>query len=194
MKYNKAFLLVNLITFYRLTAAPVLVILLIRDELTTFKYLLALSFLTDAVDGYLARRFNVISILGARVDSVADDLTVMAAIIGLFVYFPGFIRGEWLIAGALAGLYVLQNGLAIIRYCKLTSFHTYSAKLAAILQGLFLVSCFFLTSPLLPFFYLTAGTTIIDLTEEILLIMVLPKWEANVKGMYWVLTRKRTPL
>lgn len=184
-------MLINLITFYRLTAAFVLVILLIRQELAPFKYLLALSFLTDAVDGYLARRFKVVSVLGARVDSVADDLTVLVAIVGLFVYFPDFLRSQRLPAGVLLVLYVVQNGLALIRYRKLTSFHTHTAKVAAVLQGVFLVSCFFLSGPIVSLFYLTAGATMINLTEEILLILVLQKWEANVKSLYWILTRKR---
>ncbi len=182
-------MLVNLITFYRLGAALLLLILLARREFTPFRYLLALSFLTDAVDGYLARRYKVVSILGARVDSVADDLTVLAAVIGLIIYRPGFIRSEWLLAGIMALLYIVQNSMALIRYHKLSGFHTYTAKVAAVLQGVFLVSCFFLTNPVLLLFYLTAGATIINLTEEILLIRVLPQWEANVKGLYWVIRR-----
>jgi CDP-diacylglycerol--glycerol-3-phosphate 3-phosphatidyltransferase len=192
MKNSKFFIQVNLITFYRLIAAPVLMTLLIIRELTPFSYLLALSFLTDAVDGYLARRFKVVSVLGARVDSVADDLTVLVAIIGLFMYFPGFLRSQWLPAGVMVVLYAVQNCFALIRYQKLTSFHTYSAKVAAVLQGVFLVLCFFLKAPAASLFDLVAAATIIDLLEEILLILVLPKWEANVKGLYWVFIR-RTP-
>lgn len=190
---RKAYLLVNLITFYRLVAAPLLLLLLLNEQFTAFKWLLPLSFLTDAIDGWLARRFQVISLLGARVDSVADDLTVLVAILGIILYRPDFLRAEWLPAAALVLLYVTQNSIALIRYRKLTSFHTYIAKAAAVGQGVFLVLFFFLPQPLRTLFYFTAGLTILDLAEEILLVLLLPHWEANVKGLYWVFKRRRLP-
>jgi phosphatidylglycerophosphate synthase len=188
---NKAYRIVNLITFYRLASAPVLLLLLLEGQFSLFKWLLALSFLTDAIDGWLARRFQVISLLGARVDSVADDLTVLVAILGIVYYRPGFLHSEWLLVGIMVLLYLIQNALALIRYRKLTSFHTYIAKVAAVLQGVFLVLFFFLPRPVLVTFYMTAGFTIIDLAEEILLVLILPQWEANVRGLYWVLSSKR---
>jgi cardiolipin synthase len=187
---KKAYRMVNLITFYRLVAALPLVFLLIERQFSLFKWLLALSFFTDAIDGWLARRFQVISLLGARIDSIADDLTILVAILGVVYLRPGFVRSEWLPVGIMAVLYLIQNALALVRYRKLTSFHTYIAKAAAVLQGFFLVLFFFLPEPRVFFFYLTAGVTIIDLAEEILLVLVLPQWEANVKGLYWVLKTK----
>ncbi|QTE40487.2 CDP-alcohol phosphatidyltransferase family protein [Mucilaginibacter gossypii] len=182
---NKVYRVVNLITFYRLVAAPLLLFLLLTGQFTVFKWLLALSFFTDAIDGWLARSFKVISLLGARIDSVADDLTILVAILGILLYRPGFLRGEWLLVGGMTLLYVMQNCMALIRYGKLTSFHAYAAKVAAVLQGVFLVLVFFLPEPVAFLFYLTAVLTIIDLAEEILLVLILPQWQANVKGLYW---------
>lgn len=190
---TKVYRIVNLITFYRLAIAPVLVLLLLKRHFDAFKWLLALSFFTDAIDGWLARRFKVISLLGARIDSVADDLTVLVAILGIVLYRPNFLRSEWLLAGVMILLYLVQNGLALVRYRKLTSFHTYSAKIAAVFQGVFLIMFFFLPQPVLYLFYLTAWLTIIDLAEEILLVLVMPQWEANVKGLYWVFKNRQSP-
>lgn len=183
---KKAYRLVNLITIYRLASAPLLVLLLLEHQFTAFKWLLALSFFTDAIDGWLARKFKVISLLGARIDSVADDLTVLVAVLGIFLYRPDFLRSEWLLSGVMTLLYLIQNTLALLRYGKPTSFHTYCAKIAAVLQGVFLVSFFFLPEPVFPLFYLTAAITILDLVEEILLVVILPRWQGNVRGIYWV--------
>ncbi|WP_218134484.1 CDP-alcohol phosphatidyltransferase family protein [Mucilaginibacter sp. P25] len=98
---SKVYRVVNLITFYRLVAAPLLLFLLLTGQFTVFKWLLALSFFTDAIDGWLARSFKVISLLGARIDSVADDLTILVAILGILLYRPGFLRGEWLLVGGM---------------------------------------------------------------------------------------------
>jgi CDP-diacylglycerol--glycerol-3-phosphate 3-phosphatidyltransferase len=48
---------------------------------------------------------------------------------------------------------------------------------------------FFLPQPLEIVFYIAFGVTLIDLAEEIILIMILPQWEANIKGLYWVIKR-----
>jgi CDP-diacylglycerol--glycerol-3-phosphate 3-phosphatidyltransferase len=51
--------LINGITGYRMLAAPVLVWLIFTGNLDLFKWMLAISFFTDLIDGYLARRFHV---------------------------------------------------------------------------------------------------------------------------------------
>ena len=127
------------------------------------------------------------SIFGARLDSIGDDLTVLAGLIGLIVWKPDFFIDNLLPFAALAVLFVIQVALAIYRYKKTTSFHTYAAKIAAVAQGCYLI-LFFLV-PDLPKWaiYVPIVITAIDLIEEIILVLVLPDWRANVKGLYWVL-------
>jgi len=188
---KRSYYIINGITVYRIIAAPFLVFLIFTGNTVLFSRLLALSFFTDLIDGYLARKFKVTGIFGARLDSIADDLTIIAAIIGLFVLKPEFIRQEMVIMCVLLGLYLFQNAAAIIKYRKISSFHTYSAKTAAILQGVFLILVFFLPDPYYPLFYAAILATAIDLIEETILIFLLPKWEVNVKGLYWVLRKKK---
>jgi phosphatidylglycerophosphate synthase len=152
--------------------------------------LLFVSLFTDAIDGFLARKFKVTSIMGSKFDSIADDLTILMAVIGVFVFKPGFISHEKLLVIILLGLYLLQTTLAIIRYGKISSFHTYLAKFAAIAQGLFLILLFFLTDWPLGLFRIAAALTILDLLEEIVLVLILTKWQTDVKGLFWVLKNK----
>ncbi len=187
---KKSFYLINLITLYRLVAALVLVILIFNKKFDLFKWLLALSFFTDLIDGFLARKFKVSSILGSRLDSIADDSTVVAALIGLFVFKPDFIQEEMNFLLGLFVLFLFQNVIAIIKYRKMTSFHTYLAKISAVLQGVFFILIFLLPQPVYVLFYLAGLFTVLDLMEEIVLIIILPKWEADVKGLYFVWKRK----
>lgn len=183
---------VNGITVYRMIAAPVLVILIFERQPDWFKWLLAVSFFTDAVDGWLARIFKVTSILGAKLDSIADDLTIAAGVIGIIVLKPEFLKQELLLLILLLILFLVQFVLAIVKYRKISSFHTYTAKLAALLQGCFLILLFFLPQPIYPLFYLAVFVTAIDLIEESILVLLLPGYETNVKGLYWVMKRRRT--
>jgi cardiolipin synthase len=181
--------IINGITLYRIIAAPILVVLVFTKQLDLFKWLLALSFFTDLIDGYLARKYKVVSILGSRLDSIGDDLTVLAAVIGLFVFKSEFVHEEREILMILFSLFVSQTVFALIRYGKISSFHTYLAKSAAILQGTFFILIFLLPEPLYFLFYTAVIVTGIELIEEIILVALLPKWEANVKGLFWVLKR-----
>ncbi|MCU0367742.1 MAG: CDP-alcohol phosphatidyltransferase family protein [Cyclobacteriaceae bacterium] len=178
--------LVNLITLYRIIAFPFLLMFIYFNRLDIFKWLIIISFFTDAIDGYLARKYKANSILGAKLDSIGDDLTILAAIIGLAVFRFEFLKQEWLIFAIPLFFFFVQLIAAFIRYGKMSSFHTYLAKTAAILQGLFLCSMFLFEHPYYPLFYATAVVTLIELIEEIFIVIILPEWKTNVKGLYWV--------
>ena len=189
--HKRNYYLVNGITLYRVIAAPFLVFLIIDHRLDWFKWLLAISFFTDSIDGYLARRYKVVSVFGSRMDSIGDDLTIAAAVAGVIVLKPEFLKHEIIFVIILIALFTIQTILALIRYGKISSCHTYAAKLSAILQGVFLLLLFFLPEPVYVLFYITAIFTIFDLLEEIILVLLLPQWETNVKGLWWVMKRKR---
>lgn len=189
--HKQAWYVINGITLYRIVAAPFLLVLLLTKQYEIFKWLLGISFFTDLIDGYLARKYKVTSILGTRLDSIGDDLTVLVALIGLFVIKMPFIKQHIVVFIFLFVLFLVQISYAFIRYRKMTSFHTYLAKTAALLQGVFLLLVFFTDEPNLILFYAAAVITMLELIEEIILVSLLRKWKANVKGIYWALKKKK---
>jgi CDP-diacylglycerol--glycerol-3-phosphate 3-phosphatidyltransferase len=76
----------NTLTLFRIISAPVIVILLLLPNRFT-ALLAALIFsaaaITDYFDGYLARRYGLVSNLGKVMDPVADKLLVSSALIML---------------------------------------------------------------------------------------------------------------
>jgi cardiolipin synthase len=182
---------VNAITIYRLVSAPVLIYFVLSQQQDVFKWLLAVSFFTDAIDGPLARKYNVTSIIGSKLDSIADDMTVLSGIIGMIVFKLDFLKHHIILILLLLVLFLIQVILAFRRFHKMTSFHTYAAKAAAILQGIFLILLFFLPEPVLILFYAAVIATALDLAEEIILVIVIPGWDTDVKGLYWLLKKKR---
>ncbi len=189
--HKKAWYVINGITLYRVVAAPFLLALLIAGYYEIFKWLLLASFFTDFIDGFLARRYKVTSVLGTKLDSIGDDLTVLVAMVGLFVMMPEFIEKEKYVFIGLFILFLAEVSYAFYRYRKMTSFHTYLAKAAAILQGLFLLLTFFYGEPVYILFYAAVIVTFLELLEETILIRLLPVWETNVGGLYRVLRRKK---
>lgn len=184
-----AFYAINGITAYRLIMGPVLILLAIMGRYEEFKWLLPVSFATDLVDGNLARRFHVESKGGARMDSIADDLTIAASIVGMFIFKHHFAMSQlnWMLI--LFILFAMQTIYSLYTYRRITSYHTYLAKLAAILQGCFFILLFLINTPSYILFYAAAIVTGLELIEEIILIYFIPVWETDVKGLYWVLKR-----
>jgi len=186
-----SYYIINGITIYRIVASLILVFLIVTNRPEIFRWFLAVSFFTDAIDGFLARRFQVASVLGAKLDSIGDDLTVLLGAIGLFVFKYEFIKEQspWLIL--LLVLFIIQAGSALLKYKTFTSFHTYLAKLAAVAQGCFLILAFFLKEPSLFLFYLAITLTALDLIEETIIVYILPRPAQNVKGLYWVMRQQK---
>jgi CDP-diacylglycerol--glycerol-3-phosphate 3-phosphatidyltransferase len=76
----------NLLTLARIAAIPGVVILLLYDTRTT-SFIAAAVFgaaaITDWLDGWLARKWQVVTVLGKFLDPLADKLIVMAALVML---------------------------------------------------------------------------------------------------------------
>ncbi|HEX7390268.1 MAG TPA: CDP-alcohol phosphatidyltransferase family protein [Acidiphilium sp.] len=72
----------NILTFARICAVPVAVWLVLRDDCATAAVLFVLAGLTDAVDGWLARRRGV-STLGTLLDPLADKMLLTSMFITL---------------------------------------------------------------------------------------------------------------
>jgi CDP-diacylglycerol--glycerol-3-phosphate 3-phosphatidyltransferase len=79
----------NLLTFFRIALIPVLVILLLYPTRTAGFFatvLFALAAVTDWLDGYIARRMEIVTIFGKFLDPIADKLIVAAALIMILPY------------------------------------------------------------------------------------------------------------
>ncbi len=77
----------NKITIVRICMIPVFVLFMLIPEITYGRYIAAgifiLAALTDALDGYIARKNNLITNFGKFMDPLADKLLVSSALICL---------------------------------------------------------------------------------------------------------------
>ena len=76
----------NLITLSRFAIAPIVILLLITDELWAgilSAILIFIAGMSDIVDGYLARHWKSVTEMGKLLDPVADKVLVVAALIML---------------------------------------------------------------------------------------------------------------
>lgn len=177
-------------SFYRIAAVPLLVVLLVLKEREIFSWFLLISYSTDAIDGYLARKLKISSARGAQIDSMGDQLTFIMGLIALWIFESTFVRANLPIIAIAFVPFIVQMLIAFKKYGKATIFHTYLAKVSAVSQAAFILSTLFF-GPEYWLFYLIIIIGIIETIEEITLIFMYDNWVRDVKGIYWALKDER---
>ncbi len=104
------FTIPNLLSLFRLVLIPVYIVIYMHADSPQDYYLsagiLAVSCLTDLVDGKIARHFNMISNTGRILDPLADKATQFSLIVCLLVERPALI--------ALICLFVIKESFQLI--------------------------------------------------------------------------------
>lgn len=104
------FTIPNLLSLFRLVLIPIYVTIYLNAKSDADHYLaagiLAVSCLTDMVDGQIARRFNMISTTGKILDPLADKITQFTLILCLAIKYP--------LLWSLVGLFFLKEIFQLI--------------------------------------------------------------------------------
>ena len=106
----------NLITLSRLFSVPLAIWLVLSGHLTAAFWLFVAAGLSDAVDGFIAKRFDQRSPLGALLDPLADKtlLVSMCVTLGIAGWLPNWLvilvvfRDLFIIGGYLLAMAVSQ--------------------------------------------------------------------------------------
>lgn len=179
----------NIITLIRLALSPVLVFIAWRGYPYLFISLLAFCFFTDALDGYIARTWNLQTKLGAKLDSLADFIIYLTIPLCAWLLWPEVICREmyYVIAILLSILLPVFSG--IVKFGVYPSYHTICTKFAAIVMAIASILLFSGGSSLL--FHIAVFVCVIAAVEEILITCFLSKPQSDVSSLYHVLKAKK---
>ena len=189
MQKNKIYTIPNFLSFYRLLVFPYILYLGVSQQEQLFAIFLTINLVTDVLDGFIARRFNMQTEFGARLDSIADLGTYIAAIAGVFFFkvadFYPYIGSFFIFIFLLCFSHILS----LIKFKRLPSLHLYSWKIGGYIQGAFFIVLFiFDFYPVLYYIMLIWG--ILAFCEHITIQFIINKMQSNAKGLYWVLKNK----
>lgn len=174
MKY-----LANLISLARILLS---FLLLLTGPLTLpFYFIYGLCGVSDMLDGYLARKYNCASRMGALLDSLADAVMVFLL---LFLLVPLLHWPLWALWWTEAVLLIRALSLAagLVRFRTLAFLHTYLNKAAGFV--LFFFPFFFGLLPDGCAISIVCGAAAISGAEELLINQTAEKLNRNIRG-FW---------
>lgn len=83
----------NILTIARILSVPVIIFFLFSNQ-SVYKvvsfFLVFIFSLTDAIDGYYARTYNLVTSLGKYLDPLADKIFILSLFFSLHIYFSDF--------------------------------------------------------------------------------------------------------
>jgi CDP-diacylglycerol--glycerol-3-phosphate 3-phosphatidyltransferase len=173
----------NVFSAVRVAGSFVLLGLALGGYPTGFFWLFILLEFTDWIDGKLAKLLDQETTFGARLDSVADAAMYGAMVLGTCRLKWDLVNAEvaWIVAVGIS--YGLTTGLGLLRFRRVPSYHTRSAKTCWLFVLLALVFVFLIPDwsrwPL----RIAAAAVIAANLEATLITLVLREWQANVPSV-----------
>ena len=135
----------NILSFVRIGIIPFIIIAYFNGDFIGSFLLILLSGLTDVVDGFIARHFNMVSDFGKVLDPIADKLTQVAIVLMLLIDFLD-VWAVWVLmivlftkelATLIIALYMLTGGARAISakwWGKVATVCVYSTILLMVLS------------------------------------------------------------
>ena len=123
----------NILSASRIAVAPLLIIFSVMNMITVFLILFGYVILSDLLDGYIARKTDNITDLGARLDAAGDFATLPAVLISGWLLWPDLVWQElsFLLLAALA--YVIPLIVAQLKYGTVPAYRALSRKAGVLL-------------------------------------------------------------
>lgn len=177
----------NFLSGLRLVLTPFLLVAAWFQHVYLFLAILIFAFVLDVIDGPIARRLHQVSKLGSKLDSWADFFVYIVFVIGAWWLWPEIIMREWVYILLILASIVLPVLFGLIKFKKLTSYHTWMVKLAALFMAPTAIWVF-IGGPALPFHIATVICVVAGL-EEIMISIILNEPYADVRTLLHVLEK-----
>lgn len=168
----------NIICYFRILLVPVFLYVYFTAETTgehlLSAFILILSSISDFLDGFIARKYDMVTDLGKLIDPVADKLTQFVVACTLVYTYPAY---AWLVA-----VIVLKDGMLLIvgwYIYKKTGKHLAQAEM----PGKVATAVFFVVSIVLIAFYIPQ-TLIASLMIYVTLILMVLAMIYYGQGLY----------
>jgi phosphatidylglycerophosphate synthase len=180
----------NALSALRLLMFPFLLYFAYSGQREYFAWLFLASLISDLLDGFIARRFNMVTEFGSKLDSWGDLCNYIAALYGIMSLYWADVANHATGFSILFGLYFIGMFVMLIKFRRLIGMHLYMSKATGYVHGFFLLTWFlFGFNNMIYYSALLVG--IYTFTEELILVLLLRKPDHDLKGLYWVVRDRK---
>lgn len=170
----------DVITCFRIVGS--ILLLIFRPLSTWFFILYALTGVTDALDGWIARKKKTADTFGARLDSIADLLFYTVVIIRLCpVLFAKMPIAIWYAVAGVVCIRISSYILAAIKYRLFASLHTYLNKMTGLC--VFLIPFLLVTPFAVVFCWIVVAIAALASSEELYIHVRSKRYCPNRKSI-----------
>ena len=177
-----SFSIPNLLSILRLVSMPVLLFAAWTARPLFFQITLVVVLLMALADGVLARRLGQVTDFGAELDSWGVLAAYITIPLCAWLLWPEIVRREAAFVITLVIFHVVPALLGLLKYGRLTSYHTWGSKLSAVLLSLTIFTII-LGGPAWPF-RLISPIVILSGIEEIFMTGILRQWQTNIPSLW----------
>lgn len=180
----------NAITILRIIGAISLIF--VEPLSVPFLVIFGLCGATDAVDGFIARKFHVESRIGSVLDTISDFTLYIVMIVRLwFKLEETFQLATWILVYSVLGLRVVSYLTCFIKYHKFSSVHTYLNKAMGLVFFAFPFVCLASNLTILIYAYCAAGIAFLGAIEELLIHLISKEYNVHNKSIFLVKRNER---
>jgi len=172
----------NILSASRIILAPVLLYLAWSGQKNLFLIVLAVSLLSDALDGPLARKLHATSATGAQLDSIGDLATYVVLPVCAWWLWPEIIIREAPYVVIAVCAYFLPLIAGLVKFHTVPSYHTYAAKAAAIIMSVAMLFLFLTEFNTL--FRIASIYQAIVALEEIVITVQLKEPRSDIRSIW----------
>jgi len=182
----------NLLTALRLLLLPVLWGLALLKWPVPLAIGMIISFLTDTLDGFIARRFNVTSAFGSKFDSLADNLLIPSTVIWLVILRPEVLTDHPILCAVAVATYGSSLLVGWIKFRRFANLHLYSKKTAGVLSYAFIVHALLAGRYNAWLFYIAIGLFILAAVEGLILQLTHAQVDEHMGSLVLALVRRKS--
>jgi len=156
--------------------------LLIRPFSGLFLAVYLICGFTDMIDGYIARKANAVSTLGAALDSAADAVFIGILMIVLLpvMKIPQWI---WIYIAMIATVRIVSVLIAYCKYRKIAMLHTYANKVTGLI--LFTVPVLYSYIDMSILGGIVCSIALLSAAEEMLIQIRSKELNRDTKGIFF---------
>jgi CDP-diacylglycerol--glycerol-3-phosphate 3-phosphatidyltransferase len=177
----------NILSFSRIMLSPI--IFIVKENKTLLFSVLLLIGLTDILDGYIARKNKIRTIIGSWLDSLADFIFYILLVVYLILFEINVVNKMKYYVLIIITLKLFTIIICFTKHREIGFLHTLGNKITGLI--IFIGFCIFILLKDTIVINIGIIISIISSLEESMITIVEKKYESDIKGIWEIKKLKK---